>query len=57
MTTATFRRLLTNLLLHAAESGVDVLAIYDELTRAGDRLVADCRCDLIEINDAEDATY
>jgi hypothetical protein len=57
MTTENFRRLLTNLLLHAAESGVDVLTIYDELTRAGDRLVADCRCDLVEIGEAEDATY
>jgi hypothetical protein len=48
-----FRRLLTNLLLHAAESGVDVFVIYDELLQAGEQLLGDCRCELAEIDEAE----
>jgi hypothetical protein len=56
MSPETFRHLLANLLLAAAESGLDVFYLHSELMRAGSRLVEDCRCDLIEADDAEDAT-
>jgi hypothetical protein len=53
MTTETFRRLLANLLLHAAEGGVDPFEIHYELLQAGEQLLGDCRCELAEADEAE----
>jgi hypothetical protein len=45
-------------LLHgAAESGLDVFFIHQELSLAGMQLIDECRCDLAEIDETEDAPY
>jgi hypothetical protein len=50
MTPETFRQMLAALLQAAAESGLDIFLLHAELTQAGEQLLGDCRCDLVEID-------
>jgi hypothetical protein len=52
----TFRKQLSALLQGAAESGLDVFWLTNELAVASMALVYDCRCDLAEV-DEEPAPY
>jgi hypothetical protein len=53
MSADTFREALQALLRGAAESGLDVFFIHNELSLAGMQLVDECRVDLV-VSDEED---
>jgi hypothetical protein len=57
MSPDTFRQLLSNLLQIAAESGLDVFFIHQELSLAGFALVDECLCDLADRDDPEPEPY
>jgi hypothetical protein len=54
MSADTFRTALQALLRGAAESGLDVFFIHNELSLAGMQLVDECRVDLIVCDEDED---
>jgi hypothetical protein len=51
---ATFREALQALLRGAAESGLDVFFLHNELSLAGMQLVDECRCDLVECDEVDE---
>jgi hypothetical protein len=53
----TFRQALSALLRGAAESGLDVFFIHSEMSLAAMQLVDDARCDLAEVDEAEESPY
>ena len=56
MSEATFKQLLADLVQAALESGIDPFAVHRELATAG-MVVLDCLCDLVEVDETEEAPY